>query len=160
MKKTILQTVLILMSACFLLLSTPVFALDKDNEPGVTSEEVKSESTESVQPAVDKKTDEKTAEQRKKIMEEAHNAIAQSQKALKALDEKNTEEALKALELAIGKMELIVARDPELALARVDVNIIIHDLFANVETLKYTVKQAIEHLEDGEVQLARPLVSS
>ena len=160
MKKTILKTVLILLSACFLLLSTPVFALEKDNEPGVTTAEVKTESTEAVQPAVDEKTDKKTAEQRKKIMEEAHAAIAQSQKALKALDEKNTEEALKALEMAIGKMEVIVARDPELALARMDVNIIIHDLYANVDTIKKTLKQAKEYLEDGEVQLARPLVSS
>ena len=160
MKKTILQTVLVLLSACFLLFSTPIFALEKDNEPGVTNEEVKPESTEAVQPAVDEKTDKKTAEQRKKIMEEAHAAIAQSQKALKALDEKNTEEALKALEMAIGKMEVIVARDPELALARMDVNIIIHDLYTNVDTIKKTLKQAKEYLEDGKVQLARPLVSS
>jgi hypothetical protein len=160
MKKTILKTVLILLSACFLFLSASVFALEKDNEPGVTTAEVKTESTEAVQPAVDEKTDKKTAEQRKKIMEEAHAAIAQSQKALKALDEKNTEEALKALEMAIGKMEVIVARDPELALARMDVNIIIHDLYANVDTIKKTLKQAKEYLEDGEVQLARPLVSS
>ena len=160
MKKTILQTVLVLLSACFLLFSTPIFALEKDNEPGVTTEQVKPESTEAVQPAVDEKTDKKTAEQRKKIMEEAHAAIAQSQKALKALDEKNTEEALKALEMAIGKMEVIVARDPELALARMDVNIIIHDLYTNVDTIKKTLKQAKEYLEDGKVQLARPLVSS
>jgi hypothetical protein len=160
MKKTILQTLLVLLSACILLLSTPVFALEKDNEPGVTTEEVKPESTEAVQPAVDEKADEKTAEQRKKIMEEAHAAIAQSRKALKALDEKNTEEALRALEMAIGKMEVIVARDPELALARVDVNIIIHDLYANVDTIKKTLKQAKEYLEEGEVQLARPLISS
>lgn len=160
MKKTILKTVLILLSACFLFLSASVFALEKDNEPGVTTEEVKPESTAAVQPAVDEKTDKKTAEQRKKIMEEAHAAIAQSRMALKALDEKNTEEALKALEMAIGKMEVIVARDPELALARMDVNIIIHDLYANVDTIKKTLKQAKEYLEDGEVQLARPLVSS
>ena len=160
MKKTILQTVLVLLSACFLLFSTPIFALEKDNEPGVTNEEVKPESTEAVQPAVDEKTDKKTAEQRKKIMEEAHAAIAQSREALKALDEKNTEEALKALEMAIGKMEVIVARDPELALARMDVNIIIHDLYTNVDTIKKTLKQAKEYLEDGKVQLARPLVSS
>jgi hypothetical protein len=160
MKKTILQTVLVLLSACFLLFSTPIFALEKENEPGVTTEQVKPESTEAVQPAVDEKTDKKTTEQRKKIMEEAHAAIAQSQKALKALDEKNTEEALKALEMAIGKMEVIVARDPKLALARMDVNIIIHDLYTNVDTIKKTLKQAKEYLEDGKVQLARPLVSS
>ena len=160
MKKTILQIVLVFLSTCFLLLSTPVFASEKDNKSGVTTAEVKSESTEAVQPAVDEKTDNKTAEQRKKIMEEAYAAIAQSRKALKALDEKNTEEALKALEMAIGKMEVIVARDPELALARIDVNITIHDLYTNVDTIKKTLKQVKKYLEDGEVQLARPLVSS
>jgi len=62
--------------------------------------------------------------------------------------------------LATGKMALIVAREPELALAKVDINIKIYDLFARIETLEATVKQATEYLKDGEVQLARPLVSS
>ena len=79
---------------------------------------------------------------------------------MKALDEGKTEEAIKALELATGKMALIIARDPELALAKIDVNVKVFDVFANVKTLKETVKQAIKYLKNGKVQLARPLVDS
>ena len=38
---------------------------------------------------------------------------------MKALDEGKTEEAIKALELATGKMALIIARDPDTFLNRV-----------------------------------------
>jgi len=109
---------------------------------------------------INSKTDENAAEHRKKILSEATVAISESRKALKALDEGKTEEAIKALELATGKMALIIARDPELALAKIDVNVKVFDVFANVKTLKETVKQAIKYLKNGKVQLARPLVDS
>lgn len=70
---------------------------------------------------------------------------------MKALDEGKTEEAIKALELATGKMALIIARDPELALAKIDVNVKVFDVFANVKTLKETVKQAIKYLKNGKI---------
>ncbi|HCP14228.1 MAG TPA: hypothetical protein DIT32_00320 [Peptococcaceae bacterium] len=158
MKGKISSIIFAVLAACFLFVSGPVFATEKADTPAVTPEK-QTEATEAVQPQVDEEAEKKAAEQRKKIMEEAHAAIAESKKALKALDDGKTEEALKALEQAIGKMELIVARDPELALARVDVNVKVYDLFANLDTLKKAVKQAKEYLDDGEVQLARPLIA-
>lgn len=160
MKGKIAQIIFAVVAASFLFASGPVFATDKTEAQRLGTPEKQSGATEAVQPQVDEKADKKAAEQRKKIMEEAHAAIAESRKALKALDDGKTEEALKALELAIGRMELIVARDPALALARVDVNVKVYDLFASLDTLKKAVKQAKEYLDDGEVQLARPLVAN
>ena len=157
MENKLLKMVVTIFSAFFLLVSNPSYAVDKEKE---VTPEVKSESTQAVQPAVENKTDEKINEQRNKILSEASAAITESRKALKALDEDKPDEAIKALELATGKMALIVAREPELALAKVDINVKIYDLFARIETLEATVKQATEYLKDGEVQLARPLVSS
>jgi len=157
MKGRIISIFTVVMFVCFLFAS-PLIATEKADEPAMTQEK-QSETTEAVQQQVDEATDEKVAEQRKKIMEEAHAAIAESRKALKALDEGKTEEALKALELAIGKMELIVARDPALALAIVDVNVKIHDIYGGVDTLKAAIKKAKKYLDNGEVQLARPLVA-
>ena len=57
-------------------------------------------------------------------------------------------------------MALIVARDPELALATVDVNIKIYDLFADADSIELVLKRAIKYLKDGEIQLARPLIAS
>ena len=71
-----------------------------------------------------------------------------------------TKEALAALELASGKLELVLARDAKLALAPVDVRVITHDIHANVESVKKAVKLSRELLGDGEVQKARPIVAN
>lgn len=157
MKDIIMKSVVGLFFMIFLAVGNPCFAADE--EKTVTSE-VQSHSTKEMQPAVEAKADEKLSEHRKKILSEATAAVAESRKALKALDEGKAEEAIKSLELATGKMELIVARDPELALANVDITVKILDVFASVETLEATVEQAIKYLKDGEVQMARPLVAS
>lgn len=76
------------------------------------------------------------------------------------LDANKTKEALAALELASGKLELVLARDAKLALAPVDVRVITHDIHANVESVKKAVKLSRELLGDGEVQKARPIVAN
>ncbi|MBU1565443.1 MAG: YfdX family protein [Proteobacteria bacterium] len=157
MKSIIVKTIVTIFSILFLATGSAMFAADKEK---TATPEVQSKSAREVQPAVDAKTDEKVAEQRKKILSQATVAIEESRKALKALDEGKTEEAIKNLELATGKMALIVARDPELSLANVDIKVKVFDVFANAETLEATVKRATKYLEDGEVQLARPLVAS
>ena len=157
MNKITMKCIVTLFSIMLLLSVNPCFATGK--EKAITPE-IQSQSTQEVQSTVDSKTDENAAEHRKKILSEATVAISESRKALKALDEGKAEEAIKALELATGKMALIIARDPELALAKVDVNVKVFDVFANVKTLKETVKQATKYLKNGKVQLARPLVDS
>lgn len=72
------------------------------------------------------------------------------------LDANKTKEALAALELASGKLELVLARDAKLALAPVDVRVITHDIHANVESVKKAVKLSRELLGDGEVQRPGP----
>ena len=163
MKSIIVKTIVPIFSLLFL--ATGCTTLVTGNEKTIIPE-VQSQSAQKIQPALDVKTDEKVTEKRKKILSEATAAIEESRKALKALDEGKTEEAIQSLELATGKIELIVARDPELALANVDITVNVLDVFTSVETLgtlealEATVKQAIEYLKDGEVQLARLLVAS
>ena len=86
--------------------------------------------------------------------------LTKTQEALTLLDAKKTKEALAALELASGKLELVLARDAKLALAPVDVRVITHDIHANVESVKKAVKLSRELLGDGEVQKARPIVAN
>jgi len=125
-----------------------------------TEPQAQSEATESVQPQVDAKTTDQTEEKRKKITADAVTAVNETKKALKLLDEKKTDEALAALERATGKLELILARDPTLALAPVDVGVVTYDLLANLDTVKAVIHDAENYLEDGEIQKARPLVAS
>ncbi|WP_051906971.1 YfdX family protein [Methylomarinum vadi] len=140
-----------------LIASAPSFA-EKTALPAEA--QAQSEATESVQPQVDAKTTEQAAEKRKKITADAIAAVAETRNALKLLDEKKTDEALAALERVTGKLELILARDPKLALAPVDVEVITYDLLADLDTIKAVIKEAEDYLEDGEVQKARPLVAN
>ncbi|BAO45629.1 conserved hypothetical protein [Thiolapillus brandeum] len=120
----------------------------------------KSAQSKAVQSQVDNASALKANDQRKKITEEAVAAIAQTQKALEALNKGKTDEAIKDLEVVTGKLELIMARDPKLALVPVDVSLVTYDLYADVDTVKAVIKEASEALDDGKVQDARRLMSS
>jgi hypothetical protein len=122
--------------------------------------QAQSPTTQSVQAEVDDNTSDKVDEKRKEILADASVAIDETRKALQALDEGNTEEALAALEMATGKLELILVRDPALSLAPVDVRVVTHDLLASPDTVKAIIHDAENYLEDGEIQKARPLVAN
>ena len=140
-----------------LVVATPILA----DESALPSEpQARSGATESVQPQVEEKSVNKVAEKRRKIIAEATAAVDKTRTALKALEDNKTDEALKALEVATGQLELILARDPELALAPVDVDVETYDLLASLDTIKAVIKEAEDDLEEGEIQMARPLVAN
>lgn len=119
-----------------------------------------SEPNQAVQPEVDKQVADAAAEKRKKLLADAAEAIAQTQNALKALEDKKNEEALKSLADVTGKLEIIVARDPKLALAPADTTVVSYDFFAGLETVKMALAEAKRKLADGEVQGARLLIDA
>lgn len=101
-----------------------------------------------------------TARKRQQLIGDAAVAVAETQKAIAALEKNKKEDALKSLALATGKLELILARDPKLALAPVSLEVETIDLLSTPETVKAAVKQAKSYLDDGELQKARPLVAT
>ncbi|HIH4727562.1 TPA: heat resistance protein YfdX1, partial [Pseudomonas aeruginosa] len=111
-------------------------------------------------PQVDDKVAREAAKKRAELAQDAITALAKTHEALILLDAKKTKEALAALELASGKLELVLAREPKLALAPVDVSVITHDIHADVESVKKAVKLSRELLDDDEVQKARPIVAN
>lgn len=156
--KDIVKTPGIALLGLALLASTPGFAKDESSLPA--EPQAKSAATESVQSQVDKAANKKATEKRKQLIEEASAAIRETRNALKALEAGKRDEALSALEKVTGKLELIIARDPELALAPVNVEVTTIDLLANVDTVKAMIHDAEDYLEDGEIQKARPIVSN
>ncbi|MFX3545405.1 YfdX family protein [Ralstonia mannitolilytica] len=123
------------------------------------SPEAKPEVVKEVQPEVQKEADSQAADKRKQVLDEAVAALALTKSALAALDDKDKARALGALAEATGKLELIVAREPSLALAPVDVRTIVHDLFANTETIEAMTDEALDALKHGEVQQARRVLA-
>lgn len=121
--------------------------------------EPKPEVVTEVQPEVQKETDSQAADKRKQVLDEAVSALSLTKSALAALDEKESARALATLAEVTGKLELIVAREPTLALAPVDVRTIVHDLFANTETIEAMTDEALDALKHGEVQQARHVLA-
>ncbi len=122
--------------------------------------EVQPEASKSVQPKVDEKTADAAAEKRKELISDAQSAIAETRKALQALEENKDRKAVDALAVATGKLELVLARNPHLALAPVDTEVVTLDLLANRDTVKAMIKEAKENLSDGEIQKARLLLAN
>lgn len=125
-----------------------------------TTPQSRSSTAEGVQSQVESKQAEKATQLRKKLLAEAALAIDDTKKALAFLDKKNSKEALAALERVTGKLELIISRQPGLALAPIDMNVAVQDLLADPDTVKVILKEARDLLGDGEVQKARPLLAN
>lgn len=101
-----------------------------------------------------------TAEKRKAIFKEATTAIHETKSALKALDENDTKAALAALELASGKLNVILGREPDLALAPSDVDVVTYDILADIDAVKDLRDRIKSALDDGRVQEARRLIKN
>lgn len=99
-----------------------------------------------------------TAEKRKQITAEALAAVSETRNALKALDEGKKDDALAALEMTTGKLELILARDPQLTLAPTNVNEVTTSVLADTDKVRQFRREAQRLLDDGQVQAARHLL--
>lgn len=127
--------------------------------PPATVEQTE-ENRDTVQPSVDKEVGRQLDAKREQLVSEAVSAIEETEKAVIALDEGETQKALDALAVATGKLELVVAREPQLELAPVAVNLITHDVLADIPTIEATREQIEDLVDDGEIQKARPLISA
>lgn len=128
--------------------------------PAATPEgESETTKNESMEGAVQDELGKQLAERRKAMMQEAADALDETNVALNALDEGKKKEAIDALARATGKLELLVAREPTLALAPFDVSFATHDLYASPSAVRAARNEVEELLDDGKVQQARSLLS-
>ncbi|KFI24113.1 hypothetical protein CG51_00630, partial [Haematobacter missouriensis] len=79
--------------------------------------------------------------------------------AIAAIEKGDTDAAIAALALATGKLETVVAREPDLALAPVRIDHFTYDVLGSVEAVRKLGKQIEDLVDDGKFQEARPLLS-
>ena len=113
----------------------------------------------SVQSEVESTGKEEVVKKRKALVKEALNALSGTKKALKALEDGNTKDALAALAEVTGQLEIIISRDPHLAFVPVDVEVTSTDIYADLDSIKKAKDQVENFLGNGEVQKARVLLS-
>ncbi len=143
------QQMMYLLITGSLVLSSTVWA---DNQ-------AKTKDMSKVEKEVKERINEKIDQKRVTIIKEAVAALEQTKKAIEALKKKDKQAAINALALVTGKLEVVIAMDPEIANAPIDVRMEQFDLYATVDDIRKAVKTAEDLLEDGEVQQARRLLS-
>ena len=83
--------------------------------------------------------------------------------AIMFLNKKDAKGAFKMLEKADGQLNVVLARDPHLKLAAIDVRASVNDLEGSTNTIQKAVKESESDLDKGQIQAARamlaPLVS-
>jgi len=128
-------------------------------EKGKTTGKTGGAARKAVESKARKKGVEKADLERQKILKEAVAALRETQNAIAALDKGDKAAALAALEKVVGKLEIVLARAPDLALAPVDVTTQTLDIYADVKSVRKAVDEAVRLLKKGRVQDARALVS-
>jgi hypothetical protein len=108
----------------------------------------------------DSKAASKISEKSKAILDEAREAMKETTNALSFLNDNKTKEAQNALQSATGKLEMVVARKPELGLAAFDINVTTNALLNDANTVTQMKEQAIKALQENRVQEARQIVAN
>jgi hypothetical protein len=137
-------------AASALILTAGCSKQDADNQPAENTTTAANNATAQATPAppVD----------REELLQDAVSALQETENALAALDKKDAKAATAALERATGKLEIVLARNPSLALAPVDVSVVSYDVLGSVDAVNALRKSAEDALEDGRLQEARHLI--
>ncbi len=127
-------------------------------EDGTGPDAENQEARDSVEDEVRAATDAVKTDRREQVIDEAAEALEATDAALEALRAGDSDAALESLALATGKLDLVVARHPLLALAPIDVRVRTYDLYATKSEIESARKRAVGLLEKGRLQDARLLI--
>ncbi|MBH8566895.1 YfdX family protein [Nostoc sp. CENA67] len=113
------------------------------------------------QQEIDNERQKATDEAQRCIDQEAVSALKETRNAINAIDQGNTQEALQALERATGKLEILVARYPELGFVPVSAQVNIIDLAPDdsneIERIRHQIKSTVN---GDDFRTARQLLNS
>ncbi len=113
------------------------------------------ESVKQVQSSVDSETATQASKIRQKAQEDAVDALAQTEKALRALDSDDAQAALDSLGIAIGKFETLLAVSPDMALVPLGATQTTIDIVATKDEIKDVIKEVQRLIRRNEIQAAR-----
>lgn len=99
------------------------------------------------------------AEKEQQIVNEANEAVLGTQQALKALEKNDSKKAISILQTVSGKLDIILAKDPALALIPADIEVDISDFQGDAKTVEKAIDEADDLLDDGKLQGARQILA-
>lgn len=98
------------------------------------------------------------AAEERELVDEAMAAVADTRKALEAIANEDKEGALRQLESVVGKLEVLLARDPELVEVPISVDARQVELITDLEGVKKLKKAVKKAIEEDQYQAARQLL--
>ena len=144
--------------ACFA--SVPSFAQDAVENQAVNNTELDT-TNEDVEQQIEQEKTEAETKAEDSLVSEAVDALAETQTAIAAIDAGNKQEAIDALANATGKLDIVLARSPELALVPVESSVTAIDTAPNnpetVETIREDIDDAVDR---GDLPTARELLNN
>jgi predicted RNA-binding protein with EMAP domain len=123
----------------------------KENKTGIS----KSEMQERVSQSVDQSITETVTEESRQAVE----ILQETQQVIGLIAEKKNKEAEEKLAGVIGKLEILLAKYPEMSLIPVNSTVEVHDVIADVKSVEDVMKQVREAIEKGYYQQAKWLLN-
>ena len=145
-------------TALALILSTIPVAWAQDT--GADEAVQRAENRAQVAEAVTSETDAQLADSRAGLIDEAIEAIAETRRAIDAIGSGDVDAAIDALAIATGKLETVIAREPEMAFAPVAVDYVTYDVLGSVQSIRDIGNRVEDLVEDGRFQDARAILSN
>ena len=96
---------------------------------------------------------------RSKIAGEALTVVSETQNLLQLIESGKKDKAIKYGHSLIGKLEVLLAKDPSVSLVPVDVNFQKNELITDIQTVRDITKSAQEAMDDGYYQVAGDLLN-
>ena len=94
------------------------------------------------------------------VVKGAVEAVVLTQKVLADLDKNDTKSAIKDLEDAIGKLEVVLAAEKAPKLLPIDASITAVEYLGDVKEIKRNIDAVQDLIEDGKIQEARKLLNT
>ena len=98
--------------------------------------------------------------QKDKLTENALTTISETQNILQLINKGEKDKAIEAGHKLIGKLEVLLTKNPSLEVIPVDVSFEKNELFSDIETVRESVKEAKEAMDKGYYQYAESILQN
>jgi len=124
---------------------------DKTGKTGISNTEMQQR----INKSVDKSIRESDIEETK----EAVNILQQTQEVIALIAQNKTQEAEDKMAVILGKLDLLLAKRPDLALIPVSSTVEMHDVVADLETVEKIMKAVRQAIDKGYYQEAKHVLN-